>query len=580
LGDIFLYNRYNMAILEKPTRNFLPNDLIIDEWKKLEKYFEDLKSREIKSKADLEKWLKDLSELEAVVEEDEAWRYIKMSINTADENLRNSYSFFVTEIQPQIAPYSHQFDLKLVNSPFLKELDFSVFEIPIKRAQKNIEVFREKNIPLISKLQTKAQEFGAINGKMEVEVNGEVVTMPKAGSLLKDTNREFRKEVFEKIGNERLKHASNLDDLFDDLIQKRHELANNAGFANYRDYMFAAMQRFDYTPQDCFKFHDAVETQLVPVLNQLAQERKSKLGLENLKPYDLAVDPNQLPPLKPFDGAEQLVSKTIESFGKLDVYFADSISTMQKLGHLDLESKKGKAPGGYNYPLYEIGVPFIFMNAVGTVRDLVTMVHEGGHAIHSFLSRDLELTSFKSLTSEIAELASMSMELLSMEHWDSFFENENDLKRAKKEHLEDVLSTLPWIALIDKFQHWIYENPNHTREERHAKWLEYHKRFSANCIEWSEYEDFRKTMWQKQLHLFEVPFYYIEYGIAQLGAIAVFRNYKSNKQKAIEQYKQALASGYTQSIGKVFETAGVKFDFSENYIKELATFIQKELNSI
>ena len=314
MGDIFLYNRYNMAILEKPTRNFLPNDLIIDEWKKLEKYFEDLKSREIKSKADLEKWLKDLSELEAVIEEDEAWRYIKMSVNTADENLRNSYSFFVTEIQPQIAPYSHQFDLKLVNSPYLKELDNNVFEIPIKRAQKNIEVFREENIPLISKLQTKAQEFGAINGKMEVEVNGEVVTMPKAGSLLKDTNREFRKEVFEKIGNERLKHASDLDDLFDDLIQKRHELANNAGFANYRDYMFAAMQRFDYTPQDCFKFHDAVETQLVPVLNQLAQERKSKLGVENLKPYDLAVDPNHLPPLKPFYGAEHLVSKTIESF--------------------------------------------------------------------------------------------------------------------------------------------------------------------------------------------------------------------------------------------------------------------------
>jgi len=568
-----------MAILEKPKRYFLPENLNIDDWQKLEPFFEDLKNRTIDSKSDLEKWLKDLSELEAVVEEDEAWRYIKMSINTSEEKLRDRYNFFVSEIQPQIAPYSYEFDLKLVNSKFLKDLNWDVFEIPIKRAQKNIEVFRKENIPLISELQTKAQEFGAINAEMEVEVNGEKVTMQKAGSLLKDTNSDFRKEIFEKIGQERFKNSDALDDLFDVLIQKRHQLALNAGFKNYRDYMFAAMQRFDYTPEDCFNFHNSVETQLVPILNDLALERKKKLGVEDLKPYDLAVDPNQLPPLKPFEGADQLVAKTVASFSKLDSYFSDCISNMKELGHLDLESKKGKAPGGYNYPLYEIGVPFIFMNAVGTVRDLVTMVHEGGHAIHSFLSRDLELTSFKSLTSEIAELASMSMELLSMEHWDAFFENQEDLKRAQQEHLEDVLSTLPWIALIDKFQHWIYENPSHTREDRHEKWLELHARFSNNIVDWSGYENFRKTMWQKQLHLFEVPFYYIEYGIAQLGAIAVYRNYKINKEKAISEYKTALSLGYTKSIDKVFETAGVKFDFSKDYIKELASFIQSELKN-
>lgn len=569
-----------MEIPVKPIRKFLPQEFEIDNWESLKPYFTDLENRPINHVQDLKKWLADLSELEAVIEENQAWRYIKMSINTTDENLRENYTFFVTQIQPNIAPYSHKFDLKLVNSPFLDQLDSTQFLIPIKRAKKNIKVFCEKNIPLISELDTQAQQFGAINGKMEVEVNGESITMQKAASLLKSQDRLFRKAVYDSIIKVRQENASDLNKLYSKLIQGRHQLALNAGYKNYRDYMFDAMQRFDYTPADCFKFHDAVERHLVPVLNMLAEQRKHKLGLQSLEPYDLAVDPNNLAPLKPFSDGADLVSKTVKAFHKLDPYFAECLSTMDAMGHLDLESKKGKAPGGYNYPLYEIGVPFIFMNAVGTVRDLVTMVHEGGHAIHSFLSRNLELTSFKSLTSEIAELASMTMELISLDHWDEFFSNPSDLKRAKVEHLEDVLSTLPWIALIDKFQHWVYENPNHSEDERHKTWVEFHKRFSPQTVNWSNYSASREIMWQKQLHLFEVPFYYIEYGLAQLGAIAIYKNYKQNKLAAIEDYKKALALGYTQPINKVFEAAGIKFDFSEHYIKELSMFIQNELNSI
>lgn len=565
-----------MDLPKRPERFYLPDDLKISAWADIETYLIELDNRPINSLQELKKWLKDVSEVEAVLEEDQAWRYIKMSINTSNQELREAYTFFVSEIQPKLAPFSHRFDEKLVNSPFKNELGKD-FDIPLKKAQKNIEVFCEENIPLISKLQNKAQEFGAINGAMEVEVNGENVTMQKASSFLKDTDRAFRKSVFDKIAEVRLENAQKLDDLFDSLIADRHQLAVNAGYQNYRDYMFAAMQRFDYTPEDCFEFHKSVEEEIVPLIEQLAQKRKQKLGVETLKPYDLAVDPENLPPLKPFEGGRQLVEKTVKAFNRLDPYFGECISTMNKMGHLDLESKKGKAPGGYNYPLYEIGVPFIFMNAVGTVRDLVTMVHECGHAIHSFLSRELPLTSFKSLTSEVAELASMSMELISLDKWDEFFESEIDLKRAQIEHLEDVFQTLPWIALIDNFQHWIYENPTHTANDRKAKWVELHQRFSPKTVSWEGYEDQREIMWQKQLHLFEVPFYYIEYGMAQLGAIAIYRNFKKDSKKAILNYKKALALGYTKSIGEIYATADVEFNFSKSYIKELVTFIQNEL---
>ena len=308
-----------MDLPKRPERFYLPDDLKITAWADIESFLIELDERKISSVQELKKWLKDVSEVEAVLEEDQAWRYIKMSINTSNQDLRDAYTFFVTEIQPKLAPFSHRFDEKLVNSPFKNELGKD-FEIPLKKAQKNIEVFCEENIPLISKLQNKAQEFGAINGAMEVEVNGENVTMQKASSLLKDTNSAFRKEVFEKIASVRLENADKLDNLFDSLIADRHQLAVNAGYKNYRDYMFAAMQRFDYAPEDCFEFHKSVEEEIVPLIEQLAVIRKEKLEVESLKPYDLAVDPENLPPLKPFEGGKQLVEKTVNAFNRLDPF--------------------------------------------------------------------------------------------------------------------------------------------------------------------------------------------------------------------------------------------------------------------
>ena len=568
-----------IAIPTRPIRKFVPEDLVINSWNKIKSLFDNLVDREISSALELEQLMLDQSELSAVLEEDMAWRYIKMNIDTTDKELGKQFSFWIKEISPNTAPYSHKLNLKLVNSPYLKDLDQEKYRIYLRSVKKQIEIFREENIPLFTTMEEKQQEYGAISAKMSIEVDGENITMQKAAQLLKSTDRTKREEVYNKISARRLQDEKALDNLFDELIALRQQIAKNADFDNYRDYMFAAMGRFDYTPKDCFNFHDAIAKEIVPIINSFEQKRKNKLGNESYKPWDTAVDVDGLAPLKPFEGGTELTDLSVECFNRLRPYFGECLSTMKAMEHLDLESKNGKAPGGFMYPLYEIGVPFIYMNAVGSQRDLVTMVHEGGHAVHSFLSRDLAMTEFKSTPSEVAELASMAMELLSMDHWDVFYKNAADLKRAKLEQLEKALETLPWVASIDKFQHWIYTN-EHTAQERKEKWLEISAELGNQILDWEGNENVHANLWQKQLHLYEVPFYYIEYGMAQLGAIAMWRSYKQLGEQGLDNYMSALKLGYTKTIGEIYETAGIKFDFSANYVKELADFIKDELEKL
>ena len=568
-----------IAIPTRPIRKFVPEDLVINSWDKIKSLFDNLVDREISNVLELEQWMLDQSELSAVLEEDMAWRYIKMNIDTTDKELGEKFSFWIKEISPNTAPYSHKLNLKLVKSPYLKDLDQEKYRIYLRSVKKQIEIFRKENIPLFTTMEEKQQEYGAISAKMSIEVDGEKMTMQKAALLLKSTDRAKREEIYNKISSRRLQDEKALDDLYDELILLRQKIASNAGFDNYRDYMFAALGRFDYTPKDCFNFHDAIAQEIVPIINSFEQTRKEILGNVSYKPWDTAVDVDGLAPLKPFDGGTELTDLSIECFNRLRPYFGESLATMKAMKHLDLESKNGKAPGGFMYPLYEIGVPFIYMNAVGSQRDLVTMVHEGGHAVHSFLSRDLSLTEFKSTPSEVAELASMAMELLSMDHWDVFYSDAADLKRAKLEQLEKVLEGLPWIASIDKFQHWIYTT-EHTAKQRKEKWLEISAELGNQIIDWEGNQNVHANLWQKQLHLYEVPFYYIEYGMAQLGAIAMWRSYKQLGEQGLDNYMDALKLGYTKTIGEIYETAGIKFDFSASYVKELADFIKEELEKL
>lgn len=557
-------------------RQFLPDKLKVTSWEVLEPYFTQLLDRKIAAKADLEQWLKDRSELEAFVSEDLAWRYVRMTCDTTNKELEDAYVFFVTEIEPKISPLNDRLNRMLIDSPFVKELDEEKYFIYLRGIRKEIEIFREENVPLQAEIATESQKYGTIIGSMTVEIDGKELTLQQAANYLKDPDRNKREEAFHKINEKRMAHATELDELFNRLISLRHQVAVNAGFENFRDYMFAALGRFDYKPEDCFAFHDTIRQEIVPLVKDFHELRRQELGHE-LRPWDLEVDTKNRPALEPFTSGADLLDKTIKCFRKVDEYFAWCIETMDNMERLDLESRKGKAPGGYNYPMAETSVPFIFMNAASSTRDVETMVHEGGHAVHSFLSKDLELAAFKNCPSEVAELASMSMELISYDGQDEFYKNPEDFNRAKEEHLEGIIKILPWIATIDKFQHWIYTNPNHTVEERKAYWIGLAKEFGTGTVNWEGLEQIQAYTWQKQLHLYEVPFYYIEYGMAQLGALAVWRNYIGNKEKAIEQYKQALSLGYTKPIGKIYETAGIRFDFSAAYIKELASFIKQEL---
>jgi oligoendopeptidase F len=562
------------------TRQYVPSTLEIKTWPDVEAFFTELINRPLNSKEDLWKWMKDRSELESVLQEDLGWRYIKMSCDTVNEDFKQSFNFFVSEIQPHIAPLSNSLDQRMIDSPFLSGLDNDGLDIYLRQVRKRMEIYRDENVPLFAELQQKEQEYSAITGAMTIEVDGKELTLQQAGNYLREPDREKRELVYRKIAERRLADRDKLDLLFDALLEIRNRIALNAGFANFRDYMFASLGRFDYTPEDCFAFHQSVAEEVVPVCNDFDIEQKELLNLDTYRPWDTEAEPEGRKPLHPFTGADELVKKTISCFSQLDPSLAECIRALDRSGHFDLESRKGKAPGGYNYPLYESGLPFIFMNSTDNMRDLVTMVHEGGHAIHSIVTRNLDLVDYKSLPSEVAELASMSMELLSMEYWDEFFTDEKELQRARKNHLEKVLEALPWIAAVDAFQHWIYTNPKHTASDRRKAWTGIYKKFSGDVMDWSGLEEMRDNIWQRQLHIYEVPFYYIEYGMAQLGALAVWRNFRENREKALKQYIEALSLGYRAPITDIYKAAGVRFDFSKSYIRELTLFVKDQLKMV
>lgn len=555
-------------------------EIPVQRWEDVSALFEELVERQISSLSELKLWLKNRSDLDAYLQEDLGWRYIRQTCDTTDEAKRDLLNFFIQEIEPHLAKYADVLNRKMLSSPFLSELTETGFSVYFRGVKKEVELFREENIPLLTDIQTLGNEYGQITGSMTVEMDGKTVTFQQAAVELKSSDRSKRKEVYTKINERRLKSADELNSLFDKLLQLRHQVARGADYDNFRDYMFDALGRFDYTAQHCFDFHESVANHIVPIISSFEEERKKLLGYEKLMPWDLEVDPQLQAPLEPYSSSEELIEKTIEVFTKIRPDFGQVIRLMQERGHLDLDSRIGKAPGGYNYPLHQSSLPFIFMNSAGTMRDMVTMMHEGGHAVHSWLSKDLELTAFKSTPSEIAEVASMAMELISMEHWDVFFKDPETLKRARKYQLEKILSILPWIATIDAFQHWLYLNPEHSEVERQTEWIKIFRKFAGNVIDRSETASYEPFGWHRQLHIFEVPFYYIEYGIAQLASIGIWKNYKNNPEKTLEQYATALTAGYTYTLPELYEMAGIRFDFSSNYIKELAAFVQLELNKL
>ena len=560
---------------EKYPRRFLPRDLVVNEWSILEPFFAKLQEREVNSKADLEKWLLDLSETYSVVYEEGARRYIAMTCATNDETIEKAYIKFVEEIEPNLKSYANLLDKKLIESPYASELDPVRHGVLLRSVKNSIELFREENIPLETEVQKLSQQYQKIQGAMTVNFHGEELTMQQMGVFMLDNNRETRKEAWEAITIRRLEDTEALEDLFDKMLALRGEIAQKAGFEDFRAYQFRRYERFDYTPEDCEKFHQAVEQFVVPVNRASLEDRRVALGIDSVKPWDMACDRYGRDPLKPFQSDRQLAEGAREIYSRVDSRLSDKFDLLLQNGLLDLGSRKGKAPGGYQSTLDEIRLPFIFMNAVGLNGDVFTMLHEGGHAFHAIQTAEEPLVQYRGAPMEFSEVASMTMEHLGAPHLEVFYKP-TDAARARYEHFEGSIALLAWIATIDAFQHWIYSHPKHTRVERTAYWLQLNQRFGAG-IDFAGWEDAIKYRWHAQIHIFEYPFYYIEYGIAQLGALQIWRNSKKDVKSAVDAYLAGLKLGASSPLPVLFQTAGAKFDFSADTIRPIMVDVQHEV---
>jgi oligoendopeptidase F len=516
------------------------------------------------------------SELSKALVDELSWRYIRMTLNADKEELANAYNEFNANVFAPCEPYRFRLQQIFYNSPARKDLPKDKYEHLEKIIANEIELFREENIPLKVQEQELATQYGAICSKMSAFFEGEERTPPQLSVFLKDPDRTKREQAWRLLTNCYKDKQAELDKLFDDLKALRMQIAANTGFDNYRDYMHQAMGRFSYSPEDIYKFHDAVEKVVVPFCGELNNQRKEVLGIDILRPWDTSVDLDGKK-LKPFESIDEFVSKAIRIEHKVKPDYGIQLEMMNNSGMLDLENRKGKAPGGYNSSIYGLGSSFIFMNAVKLHSDVTTLLHEAGHAMHGAASKDIVIDYYCNPPSEVAELASMAMELLTMDYWDEYYKDEADLKKAKRDQLEGTLTFLPWCMTVDAFQHWVYLNPEHTADERRNAFVDIQKRFSTG-VDWTGLEELRKVRWMQQLHIFEVPFYYIEYGMAQLGALAIYKNYRENKDKALKQYQDFLNLGYSKPVREIYRTAGISFDFSESYLSELVDFVKAELD--
>ncbi|MGI6454287.1 MAG: M3 family oligoendopeptidase [bacterium] len=556
-------------------RQFVPEEIDLGSWEAIQPLFDNLANREIRNPKELEQWLLDQSELSAVISEERALRYIAMTCDTENDAHEKAYLHYIENIDPRLKPYFHSMNEKYLACPYRANLSTSRYAVLNRKIEAEIEIYHEKNIPLETEDKKLSQRYQKICGAMTVEFDDREQTLPQMAKYLEETDRSRRQEAWEKVALRRLQDREHIDEIFDEQIKLRDQIALTAGFANYRDYAFKLYKRFDYTPEDCYRFHEAVEQLVVPLSRDIQEQRRELMHLERLRPWDTAVDPKGRPPLRPFESADQLCLGVERILSKVDMELRDQFVTMKDKGSLDLDSRKGKAPGGYQYSLDESRRPFIFMNAAGLHRDVETLLHESGHAFHCLASRHEPLLEYRDSPIEFAEVASMTMELFADDHLNEFY-SEEDAARAKRLHLEGIIQILPWIARIDAFQHWIYTNPNHTRRDRSQRWLELDKRFGGN-LDWTGYESVRESLWQRQLHLFVHAFYYIEYGIAQLGALQLWHRYKQDKKAAIEGYRAGLALGGSEPLPKLFETAGAKFDFSAQTIQPLVQLLEEEL---
>lgn len=559
-------------------RRFLPEDLPAGEWKDLAPLFADLEKRPLHTISEMEKALLDLSELLSAVEEEGAIRYIRMTCDTTDPEYERAHLAFLEEVVPRAEEALHRLRVRFTHSPAWKELPPQRYGVLRRKWENALAIFREENIPLKVEEEKLGQRYQKIFGAMTVEFEGRTQTLQQMAKYLEEPDRRVREQAWELIAERRLQDKDEIEGIFEEMLSLREKRAKNAGFENFRDYAFRERERFDYGPTECEEFQKGVEEAVVPVLEFLHKERAKRLGLKRLRPWDLLVDPEGRPPLRPFIDPEDLIHGVQEIFLRLDPRLGQLFQRMVELGLLDVANRPGKAPGGYQSTLTERRLPFIFMNAVGRDQDLWTLLHEAGHSFHTLLCRDEPLHMFRDPPLEFAEVASMGSELLASPFLDLFYPQVEERRRSLQEHLYGIVRLLCWVATIDAFQHWIYTHPGHTRTERHRAWGEIFRRY-AGLVDWNGYEGVLEHEWHRQLHLFLAPFYYIEYGIAQLGALWLWQRGQEDRAKTLENYILALSLGGARPLPELFSAAGLPFDFGPRTLSQAAQTLHRALSS-
>tara|TARA_B100001996_G_scaffold334390_1_gene284467 strand:+ start:250 stop:1956 length:1707 start_codon:yes stop_codon:yes gene_type:complete len=562
---------------------FVPDVFDAKIWENIKPLADDLMKRELTCSNCLEGLISDSSELAEHISETGALLYIGMTCDTESEEKRESFLDFMSTIRPKLSEFSDALNRRIVNHSSVDELP-NRYDLMLRGMRTDVEIFRKENIPLGVRQTELVTEAQTINGAMTVEFEGEERTFPQMSKYLESNDRAQRQAAWMAMSARRMEDSERLSEIFDELISIRHQMATNAGFESYTQYMFRAMHRFDYSIEDCLEFHESVESVCMPILKRINKDRRDGLGIGELSPWDVnekggsGPDIHGRDPLKPFETVDEMVEKLSEMFHEISSDLGSKFDKLVEMDTLDLDTRKGKAPGGYQYYLEKSRVPFIFMNAAGLQGDLETMIHEAGHAFHSLYCGHLELIDERDYPIEFAEVASMSMELLTQPWWDKFYESE-EADRARRAHLEGVAFLLPWIATIDSFQHWIYANPGHSREERAEVWLSIRDKFGSE-MDWTGHTDYRELSWQQQGHLFGVPFYYIEYGIAQLGSLQLWKTQMSDPQKALDDYANAMSLGNTRTLPELFSAADLELGFNEGHFMSLMGTVEAALSDL
>ncbi len=556
-----------------------PQEVMQWKWEQFAPLYEELAERSIHAE-NVNEWLADWSRTSEWVDELENRLYVAITVNTADPEAESLFNAFMDHTYPPAREAEQVLKKKLLESG----LEPEGFEIPLRNLRAEAALFRSDNLPLLAQEQKLANEYDKITGSQTVEWEGEERTIDQMNPVFQDPNREVREKAWRLARERQLADREAINALWQKFMPLRLQIARNADLPDYRAYRWSVMQRFDYTPEDCKQFHSAIEKAVVPAAARILERRRQRLGLDSVRPWDLSVDSFGKPALRPFQSINELITKTSAVFYQVDPQFGKYFDIMSEEGLLDLDNRKNKAPGGYCTEFSASRKPFIFTNAVGIHDNVQTLLHEGGHSFHAFESAYLPYLPQLHYSNEIAEVASMSMELLAAPYLSGgkqAFYTPDEAARARIEHLEGSILFWPYMAVVDAFQHWVYENPEQGSDPDacDAQWGALWDRFMG-AEDWSGLEDEKVTGWHRKPHIHQIPFYYVDYGLAQLGAVQVWRNSLADPKAATAAYRQALSLGGTRPLPELFQAAGAKLAFDAETLSEAVSLMEKTIEEL